>query len=41
MPLGFLLITLQGLSELIKRIALLRGLKPDGEAVIAYERPLQ
>jgi TRAP-type mannitol/chloroaromatic compound transport system permease small subunit len=41
MPLGFLLITLQGLSELIKRVALLRGLQPDGEAVTAYERPLQ
>ena len=41
MPVGFLLITLQGLSELIKRIALLRGLQPGGEAVITYERPLQ
>jgi len=29
MPIGFLLLTLQGLSELIKRIAILRGLLPD------------
>lgn len=29
LPLGFLLLTLQGLSELIKRIAFLRGLIPD------------
>ena len=28
-PLGFLLLTLQGFSELIKRIAFLRGLIPD------------
>lgn len=28
-PIGFLLLTLQGLSELIKRIAILRGLLPD------------
>jgi TRAP-type mannitol/chloroaromatic compound transport system permease small subunit len=41
LPLGFLMIALQGLSELIKRIALLRGLRPASEAVVAYERPLQ
>ena len=41
MPLGFGLLTLQGLSELIKRVALLRGIRPEGEAVIDYERPLQ
>jgi len=41
MPVGFFLITLQGLSELIKRIALLRGLRPESEAVVTYERPLQ
>jgi TRAP-type mannitol/chloroaromatic compound transport system permease small subunit len=29
MPLGFLLLLLQGLSELVKRIAFLRGLIPD------------
>jgi TRAP-type mannitol/chloroaromatic compound transport system permease small subunit len=28
-PVGFLLLTLQGISELIKRIAFLRGLIPD------------
>ena len=41
LPLGFLLLSLQGLSELIKRVALLRGLQPASEAVVAYERPLQ
>ncbi|HEY8610042.1 MAG TPA: TRAP transporter small permease subunit [Roseomonas sp.] len=41
LPIGFVLITLQGLSELIKRIALLQGLRPGSEAVVAYERPLQ
>ena len=29
MPVGFFLLTLQGLSELIKRIAFLQGLIPD------------
>ena len=41
LPVGFLMISLQGLSELIKRIALLRGLQPESEAVVTYERPLQ
>ncbi|MFC7736830.1 TRAP transporter small permease subunit [Roseomonas sp. GCM10028921] len=41
LPVGFALITLQGISELIKRIALLRGMRPESEAVVAYERPLQ
>jgi TRAP-type mannitol/chloroaromatic compound transport system permease small subunit len=42
MPLGFLLITLQGLSELIKRIALLRGISlPADRLHAAYERPDQ
>jgi TRAP-type mannitol/chloroaromatic compound transport system permease small subunit len=41
LPLGFLLLTLQGLSELIKRIALLRGIKPPGEVVVEYVRPEQ
>lgn len=41
MPLGFLLLTLQGLAELIKRIALLRGIQPSGEVVIEYVRPEQ
>ena len=39
-PLGFLLIALQGVSELIKRIAALRGISvPELEA--HYERPVQ
>jgi TRAP-type mannitol/chloroaromatic compound transport system permease small subunit len=38
LPLGFLLLTLQGLSELIKRIALLRGVTPDTEVVTEYHR---
>lgn len=41
MPLGFLLLTLQGLAELIKRIALLRGIQPAGEVVVEYVRPEQ
>jgi len=38
LPLGFALLTLQGLSELIKRIAMLTG---DMKADLHYERPLQ
>jgi len=41
LPLGFLLVALQGLSELIKRIALLRGEQPDVEVVVEYVRPEQ
>ncbi len=41
MPLGFFLLSLQGFSELIKRIALLMGLKPDIEVVVEYHRPDQ
>jgi TRAP-type mannitol/chloroaromatic compound transport system permease small subunit len=41
LPLGFALITLQGLSELIKRIALLRGVSPKAEVVTEYHRPEQ
>jgi TRAP-type mannitol/chloroaromatic compound transport system permease small subunit len=37
-PLGFLLLSLQGISELIKRIAMLTG---HMEANLHYERPLQ
>ena len=38
LPIGFFLLTLQGLSELIKRIAMLTGhMKAD----LHYERPLQ
>ncbi len=38
MPVGFTLLALQGLSELIKRIAALRGLKAID---LTYEKPLQ
>lgn len=41
LPLGFFLLTLQGLSELIKRVALLMGIKPEGEVVVEYHRPEQ
>jgi len=41
LPLGFALMTVQGLSELIKRIALLRGQAPAGEVVAEYVRPEQ
>ena len=38
LPIGFALLTLQGVSELIKRIAMLTGhMQPD----LHYERPLQ
>jgi TRAP-type mannitol/chloroaromatic compound transport system permease small subunit len=38
LPIGFALLSLQGISELIKRIAMLTGhMKPD----LHYERPLQ
>ena len=41
LPLGFFLLVLQGLSELIKRIALLRG-PVEGVAVVTeYQRPEQ
>ena len=41
LPVGFFLLTLQGLSELIKRVALLRGVQPDAEVVVEYHRPEQ
>ncbi|WP_159993771.1 TRAP transporter small permease subunit [Roseomonas sp. 18066] len=41
LPVGFLLVLLQGLSELIKRIALLRGIQPETEVVVDYHRPEQ
>jgi TRAP-type mannitol/chloroaromatic compound transport system permease small subunit len=41
LPVGFFLLSLQGLSELIKRIALLRGVQPDAEVVVEYHRPEQ
>jgi TRAP-type mannitol/chloroaromatic compound transport system permease small subunit len=40
LPLGFALLFLQGISELVKRIAALRGEAPAGE-IAAYEKPLQ
>ena len=39
MPVGFALVALQGLSELIKRFAALEGLKV--EVATKYERPVQ
>jgi len=39
LPMGFMLVALQGVSELIKRIAALRGLNVGLEA--HYERPVQ
>lgn len=41
MPVGFVLLALQGISELIKRIALLRGVGLEPEAVAEYVRPEQ
>ncbi|MBL6458541.1 TRAP transporter small permease subunit [Belnapia sp. T6] len=41
LPVGFFLLTLQGFSELIKRIALLRGIRPSAEVVVEYHRPEQ
>jgi TRAP-type mannitol/chloroaromatic compound transport system permease small subunit len=42
LPLGFALITAQGLSELIKRIALLRGIPiPADRLHASYHRPEQ
>ncbi|HUQ24668.1 MAG TPA: TRAP transporter small permease subunit [Burkholderiales bacterium] len=38
LPIGFTLLSLQGISELIKRVAILRG---DMKADLHYERPLQ
>ena len=42
MPVGFALITAQGLSELIKRVALLRGIAvPEDRLHASYARPEQ
>jgi TRAP-type mannitol/chloroaromatic compound transport system permease small subunit len=41
LPIGFLLVWLQGLAELIKRVALLRGIQPASEVVVEYHRPDQ
>ena len=39
MPLGFILLLLQGLSELIKRVAFLRGLIPDPTVKVVPKTP--
>ncbi len=41
LPLGFLLVTLQGLSELVKRIAALAGSTPEAAHLAEYHRPEQ
>ena len=41
LPLGFLLVTLQGLSELVKRVAALMGIAPDAAHLAEYHRPEQ
>jgi TRAP-type mannitol/chloroaromatic compound transport system permease small subunit len=41
LPIGFVLLSLQGFSELIKRIALLRGIQPASEVIVEYQRPEQ
>ncbi len=42
LPLGFALMTVQGLSELIKRVAMLRGIElPRGRLYASYARPDQ
>jgi TRAP-type mannitol/chloroaromatic compound transport system permease small subunit len=38
LPLGFVLVVLQGLAELVKRIAALRGIKDEAARVAAYEK---
>jgi TRAP-type mannitol/chloroaromatic compound transport system permease small subunit len=40
-PMGFFMLCLQGLSEIIKRIALLQANKPDSPTISAYEKPKQ
>jgi TRAP-type mannitol/chloroaromatic compound transport system permease small subunit len=37
-PLGFALLALQGLAEIIKKTAIARGIREPGKA---YERPVQ
>lgn len=41
MPIGFALVSLQGLSELVKRIAALRGVDPTTAQLAEYHRPEQ
>lgn len=40
-PMGFFMLSLQGLSEIIKRIALLQSNELDGIAITHYEKPKQ
>lgn len=40
-PMGFFMLCLQGLSEIIKRIALLQNNALDAPAIAAYEKPKQ
>ncbi|MFN7633760.1 MAG: sugar transporter, partial [Acetobacteraceae bacterium] len=41
LPRGVARGALLGLAELIKRLALLRGIAPAAEVVTSYERPVQ
>lgn len=41
LPLGFLLLVLQGVSELIKRVAVLKGVPVKGNAFLEYKKPEQ
>jgi TRAP-type mannitol/chloroaromatic compound transport system permease small subunit len=41
LPIGFALVSLQGLSELVKRIAALRGMDPAVVRLDDYQRPEQ
>jgi TRAP-type mannitol/chloroaromatic compound transport system permease small subunit len=40
-PMGFFMLCLQGLSEIIKRFALLQGNALGAPALTAYEKPKQ
>jgi TRAP-type mannitol/chloroaromatic compound transport system permease small subunit len=40
-PMGFFMLCLQGLSEIIKRIALLQANALSASAISAYEKPKQ
>jgi TRAP-type mannitol/chloroaromatic compound transport system permease small subunit len=40
-PMGFFMLCLQGLSEIIKRVALLQVDSPDSPPIAAYEKPKQ
>ena len=41
LPVGFTLVALQGLAELVKRIAALRGIEDEAARVAAYAKPEQ